>query len=142
MNSHPQNAPSFGTTEKILGFLGLIPFVYLAIGLPVPSAYAPIQLFNLYGLSILCFMAGSLWRYSRENSLFAVCLTLLAALLFMLLPPGPLVPGFMLLFGVLWAWEWKINSAKYPADYWRLRCQLTAVVLICHLWLVIKLSSI
>lgn len=128
------NASSKSTSiEHWLGYSGLVPFVYLAVGLPIPGAFAPIEVFTLYSLVILVFMAGTLWRFSAKTNLFSNLVTLAGFFGFLLLTPVSLVFMLGLLFLTLWVWERQLLRPDYSAAYWRLRCRLTAVVVICHI---------
>jgi hypothetical protein len=130
MNIVPSEA---GVAENRLGYFGLAPFVYLAVGLPIPAVFAPVEVFSLYSLVILVFMAGTLWRHSPATSLFSNFLTLTGFFGYLLLPSVSLLFLLGLLFLALWGWERQRCRDDYPAGYWRLRCRLTAVVIICHL---------
>jgi hypothetical protein len=130
MNTAPSEVES---VEHWLGYLGLIPFVYLTTGLPIPGVFAPIEAFTLYSLVILVFMAGTLWRHGAKTSLFSNVVTLAGFFGFLLLTPVSLLFLLGLLFLALWIWEWQLLRPDYSAAYWRLRCRLTAVVIICHI---------
>lgn len=126
-------------TQKTLGYLGLIPFIYIAIGLPLPVALPPIATFTLYSLVIVVFMAGTLWQIDHQSSVFSNIITLTGFFVYLLLPPGPQLFLFALLYLVLWGWERKTCRTQYSIDYWQLRCRLTASVVICHLIMQLKL---
>nr|WP_243760639.1 DUF3429 domain-containing protein [Aestuariicella hydrocarbonica] len=120
--------------ERILGYLGLLPFVYLALNLPVPGWLIPVRGFVAYSAIILAFMAGSLWRHSVASSVFSnlVAIAAFAALLLPLQPAILLIP-LALLYGLLWWWEGRHCRRDTPDSYWQLRCRLTLMVVVCHL---------
>lgn len=130
----PTDQSLFSNVERTLGYLGLLPFVYIALGLPLPDGLVPLQVFVTYSAIILAFMAGCLWRYSIATSILSNLLAI-AAFASLLLP---LKAQLMLLplaglYLVLLGWEGHYCRKVYPQGYWSLRCQLTAVVVACHL---------
>lgn len=123
--------------ERTLGYLGLFPFVYVTLGLnldlPLPYGLEPLQVFVSYSAIILAFMAGCLWRHSVATSLFSNVLAI-AAFAILLLPMNPELTllSLAVLYLVLLGWEGFYCRPHYPQGYWPLRCQLTAVVVVCH----------
>lgn len=130
-----------------LGLAGLIPFVYGAVTHLAPDiAFTPLaglDMIRLYGVVILCFMAGVLWGFAarapgQEWPLYAasVAPALLAFIPAMFMPdiyerPGGvlvLINGFVILLIID---NWFAGRGLTP-DWWMsLRTMLTAVVIIC-----------
>lgn len=64
------------TPALILGLLGLIPFLYGAISLHMPAVarlgqswspnHSGAALLQIYGIVILCFMAGVIWGFAAK----------------------------------------------------------------------------
>lgn len=130
-----------------LGLAGLIPFVYgaathLAPGLAI-TPLAGTDMIRLYGIVILCFMAGVLWGFAarapkQEWPLYvaSVAPALLAFIPAIFMPSiyegqgGVLVllNGFVILLIID---NWFSGRGLTP-DWWMsLRTMLTAVVCIC-----------
>lgn len=141
------------TPALILGFAGLIPFLYGAALVVLPAATLPsIAQFNgtpdggrallaLYGTIILCFMAGCQWgfasRHGRKPSWVELGLTVTPPLI-LLFMMGPSEKAACLLLTYLFALLLLIDSyfaKRTIVVYWwlSLRIPLTIVVSICLL---------
>jgi hypothetical protein len=133
----------------ILGLAGLIPFLYGAISLQVPAlaelgqSWSPnhsgAALLQIYGIVILCFMAGVIWGFAAKArggpaTLFYVLSVIPAIFVFLtaFAPPETslirLIWGFLALLAVDALATWQ---GLAPAWWMRLRVMLTAVVVIC-----------
>lgn len=127
--------------ESLLGYLGVLPFAYLMLGLPLPSIVTvePVQAFIAYSVVILSFMAGAIWRSSPFSNVISNLLAIAAfGVLVVPIQSVLVVLVLALLFVLLWGWEWHSLKHSYSITYWRLRCRLTALTVMCHvlfLWL-------
>lgn len=127
-------------TWKVLGYLGLIPFIvclYLtseAVFLGVSTK----QAFVAYSAVILSFIAGTIWRrgvsthHDKRNiisnifSLIAFACLLVAQKVALII----LALSFMLLF----VYENSIGKQdKLPTDYMNMRFWLTQIVVLLHI---------
>lgn len=157
MTPELQNAKqhSLDSQVRILGYCGLIPFVFFAMATLLPEinpfAISALEIFRGYSLAILSFMAGALWplgfladlsnekRQVRQGGLLwgAIFVSLCGwGALFLEPKAGVFVSA--LLFLVVWQIEQKTLLAKqYPEWYTVLRTQLTMVVAMSHIviWL-------
>ena len=134
----------------ILGLAGLIPFLWGALTLVLPSAartgmdlfgprfVGPFVLLN-YGTIILAFMSGVLWgfasRATGSRAALGYALSVIPALwVFFTVGAGPvssaiyLSAGFIGLLGLDWSF-WRQGLA--PEWWMRLRILLTVVVVAC-----------
>jgi hypothetical protein len=95
-------------TWQLLGYLGLIPFIFFLCLFDNPTQYLPVtpqQAFVFYSVTILSFLAGALWR--KDNSLLSkklqiisnsFCLYAFTCLLLPLHIAIPLLPlGYLLM---------------------------------------------
>ena len=89
----------------------------------------------LYALVIVVFLAGSLWRQQHSASLEPVLavssnlLALLACFIALVLPFGGQFPVFaVFLLALLWLEWWRFRHKAIGRDYFRLRCRVTALV--------------
>lgn len=130
-----------------LGLAGLIPFVYGAVTHLAPGiAFTPLAgaaMIRLYGIVILCFMAGVLWGLAarapqQEWPLYAasVAPALLAFVPAMFLPDIYLGQGGILLllngFVILLIIDNWFARRDLTPDWWMsLRTLLTAIVSLC-----------
>jgi len=138
------------TTPLLLGLAGLIPFIWGAITsirpdlaslssviLP-PRLNGPV-LMQVYGLTILSFMAGVIWGFAartdgRKATLF-YALSVLPPIWGVLTASGPtepalyaLIAGFVVLLPIDWS---AARNGAAPSWWMSLRLLLTAVVVIC-----------
>jgi len=127
---------------KILGYSGLLPFIYLAYALITGSTQNSDQtflLFSIYSCLILGFMSGVIWPvlYQQPNrnrlALWAVSFPVFSFLSFISLTEYVLIiqAGLFLVLRVVEVIE-GIDEA-YTAGYASLRWQLTGVVCVCHI---------
>ena len=134
--------------EIYLGYLGLLPFIYLALGLPLLAGVVQVSAFLAYSAIILAFMAGTVWRHSpasnsASSSIFSNVLAI-AAFLLLLAPIDPQAAIFILalLYVLLLMWEWSICRQSYPRWYWQLRLQLSFIVLALHSYMLYTVFSV
>jgi hypothetical protein len=97
-----------------------------------------------YSAVILSFLGGIHWGVAMRDRAFvsdarlAVCmLPSLIAWLSLMLPINLGLIVSLVAFLVWWAWD---RTAIEDPDYRRLRLHLTAVVSLCHLWLIAHLN--
>ena len=149
---------SLESQVRILGYLGMLPFVYFMLCVWWPSLSIfdtpALTVFRFYSLAILSFIAGSLWplgfladlsspnRPVRQSGLLWGAITVCIAGWGSLLLEGKAgVFVSALLFLVVWQIEQKTLLAKnYPDWYTVLRAQLTMVVAVCHIFVWLTLS--
>jgi hypothetical protein len=133
----------------LLGLAGLIPFLYGALSVLVPATgalgrlwaetYHGVYLLQIYGIVILCFMAGVIWGFAaraegREATLFYVLSVVPAIFVFLtaFAQPRPslvmLIVGFVALLAVDGS---ATRQGLAPAWWMSLRLMLTAVVVVC-----------
>jgi hypothetical protein len=137
------------TSALILGLAGLIPFVYGAVSLIFPAtanlgfAWSPnhtgIALLQIYGIVILCFMAGVIWGFAakaapEQATLFYVLSVIPAIFVFLtaFADPRPslvmLIAGFVALLAI----DATAARAGLAPDWWMtLRLLLTTIVVAC-----------
>jgi len=133
----------------ILGFAGLIPFLYGALTVLVPATgsigrlwgtnYAGVALLQIYGIVILCFMAGVIWGFAaraegRQASLFYAVSVLPAIFVFLTAFSHPRPSLVMLIGGFVALLAIDATAARQnlaPAWWMSLRVLLTTVVVIC-----------
>ncbi|WP_199609925.1 DUF3429 domain-containing protein [Flocculibacter collagenilyticus] len=145
---------------KALGYLGLVPFIYLAIvtWLPAVNVFSlnAAVVFRFYSAVILSFMAGALWplaflKVSPEKAGAAVSVNpriAFTAIGFSLLAWGAILMGMkaaLFVLGVAFIALWKTEenigvNGYYPQWYQWLRAQLTVTVAVCHIvvWLAVE----
>jgi hypothetical protein len=139
------------TSALLLGFAGLIPFLFgafsalapepPAFGLVWGAEYAGPSLLQIYGIVILCFMSGVIWGFAtktegRQAALFYALSVIPAIFVFLtaFAEPRPslvmLIAGFIALLGV------DITAQRQgiaPPWWMALRLPLTAVAVSCLL---------
>lgn len=127
---------------QLLTFSGLIPFVGLAMLMMTGFGFA-VDLFQIYGLAITCFLLGSWWGIglSAKNpggvplaellSSNALLLVALASYCFFTAPLAVAFQGG--LFAVILALEYRFDRLRRaPRYYLRLRGQVTAGTCLIH----------
>ena len=137
------------TSALILGLAGLLPFLYGALSVLVPGtaalgwAWSPnhtgVALLQIYGIVILCFMAGVIWGFAakaegRQATLFYALSVLPAIFVFLtaFAEPRPSLIMLMLGFVALLAVDASAARQGLAPGWWiRLRLILTSVVVIC-----------
>lgn len=133
----------------ILGIAGLIPFLYGAVTVLLPGTaelgrawsvyHAGPALLQIYGIVILCFMAGVIWGFAaraegRQATLFYILSVLPALFVFFtaFAPPRQSLWMLILAFVALLAVDASAARQGLAPPWWmRLRLILTAVVVIC-----------
>ena len=130
------------TWVQLLTFSGLIPFVGLAMLLIAGFGFA-VDLFQIYGLAITCFLLGSWWGIGLSGrrpsevplaELLASNGLLLVALASYCFVTAPLAVAFQgVLFAVILALEYRLDRLRRAPRYsLRLRSQVTAVTCSIH----------
>ncbi|WP_439135351.1 DUF3429 domain-containing protein [Pseudomaricurvus sp.] len=124
---------SLTRVDLSLGVLGLIPFIYTALLLPLPWGITAEQAFVAYSVIILTFLAGTLWQIDTPSSLVSN-LVALSAVFVMLSPFTTSTRALilMVLYLFILAWELLRCRAHYSITYQSMRCALTMVVVLCH----------
>ena len=153
-----KNQHSLNSQVRMLGFGGLIPFIFFMLCVLIPSlnpfSVEALDVFRGYSIAILSFMAGALWplgflvnmsspnRPVRQSGLLwgSIFVTIAGwGSFFLVAKAGVFVSA--LLFLVIWQIEQKTLLAKnYPDWYTVLRAQLTMVVAACHIFVWLTLS--
>ncbi|CZF86162.1 DUF3429 domain-containing protein [Grimontia marina] len=140
-------------TALIYGALGLIPFIAFGILLPLwPDAWQQglVYAFNSYSAMILAFLSGAVWgmtisgaRSDKPNNGLTVGIVFSLVAVAALLMPMPY--SFYLLivsFAALFILEVVLMfKGIYPFWYTMMRAMLTAVVIVCHLFLLYWLND-
>jgi len=125
--------------SELLGYAGLIPFILLG-GLTWFGVDGAGNLFKLYSLTILAFMAGGCWGVEQANpdkidstllalSIGAFLWGLMAYFLPLNVSVVMLLAAFILL---LWIESNPLFKQSYQASYKKLRLILTTVVGVMH----------
>ncbi|NQZ14861.1 MAG: DUF3429 domain-containing protein [Alphaproteobacteria bacterium] len=127
-------------TEKILTYLGVLPFFLLTVlmSYQTEAQYIFAFLYLVYGGFITSFLAGSHWKraiVNKDGALQVLCMvpTILGVFLIMfgmVFNPSWLLPMLMILFVWLYRLDTKL-SGDMGTDYILLRRNVT--VLICTL---------
>lgn len=127
----------------LLGLCGLIPFLYaaaatLAPDLRISPTFAPIAVFDVYGVVIFCFMAGCLWGFAAKDGadlmkwLGLSVIPAIAIFYAILLADAALIVALMVGFPALLILDIAFARAGLAPDWWLpLRYLLTAVVTAC-----------
>ena len=137
------------TSALILGLAGLLPFLYGALSVLVPGTaglghlwspdHTGTTLLQMYGIVILCFMAGVIWGFAaraegRQATLFYALSVLPAIFVFLTAFAAPqgslimLIAGFVALLAV----DASAQAQGLAPGWWmRLRLILTTVVVAC-----------
>lgn len=128
-------------TAAILGYAGLIPFVFTALTIhgPWPEAALSARVFIAYGAAILAFLGGIQWglaltpgnEHPTERVVVGILPSLLAWLA-LLLPAATATIVLAAGFAALLLWERRRCPGAGPAWYSGLRTRLTLAVLVCH----------
>ncbi|MGD8785138.1 MAG: DUF3429 domain-containing protein [Thioalkalispiraceae bacterium] len=131
------------TVARILGYLGLIPFLILSMAswISLPLIEDPLVMLTGYAAVILSFMGAVHWglamRFNGRLATGQLSLSVIPALLgwlALLLHPQFGLPLLIAGFGLLCIIEaWSRQQILYPAWYLPLRAVLTAVVIACLL---------
>lgn len=130
------------STAGLLGYAGLIPFVFAAVAIhgPWPGTALSAHVFISYGAVILAFLGGIQWgltlspgiERATERVVVGVLPSLLAWSALLLLPTTPATVALATGFVALLLWERRRCPVATPAWYNGLRTRLTLVVLVCH----------
>jgi hypothetical protein len=129
---------------RILGYAGLTPFLLLPLfhwqqwWLSEPRISV---LFQFYSCLILGFMAGVLWPvlYKSDQptrrAIWGVSVVVMSFLAFALSAGSALLIQAVLFLSLRVYEVCAGLDRAYPYGYARLRSQLSAVVILCHLWM-------
>lgn len=142
---------------QLLGYSGLLPFIAITLAVVAGVAGAD-ELFILYSLSILAFMAGGAWgaiqqadhdRFNEQGAnsecnhssglewaILAYLIALLGVLLPMLASLVLLVVAFVM---VILLEQKQALFEGYSQAYRGMRWVLTTVVILCHLTIIVSL---
>ncbi|EOD77213.1 hypothetical protein D515_04478 [Grimontia indica] len=141
-------------TALIYGALGLIPFIAFGVLLPLwPDAWqhSLLNAFNSYSAMILAFLSGAVWgmtisgaRPDKPNNGLTVGIVFSLVAVGALLMPMPysiylLIVSFAILFILEVVLMFK---GVYPFWYTMMRALLTAVVVVCHIFLLYWLNDL
>jgi len=117
---------------RILGYLGLIPFVIPAVLVVTDSIYSDlaIEVAELYAFGIICFLTGSWWGMSSSSKNCALILLsnvyfLIAFLLLFLAPLWWALAASILLMGIFALEQQKTLFPSLPPFYNQMRIVLT-----------------
>ena len=129
--------------RRILGYLGLIPFVsfsFIPLLVPFPEGYVFNLLLSFYGGIILSFLGGITWGWSEnENQKFSLVIGIFFSLI------GFFIVAFsnMFLYYSLWLglisfvafffFELNVSAQMRNREYRLFRGSLTFLVVICYL---------
>lgn len=137
------------TPALILGLAGLIPFLYGAASVLLPGLsgigaawsvnHTGRALLQIYGIVILCFMAGVIWGFAAkahgpQATLFYGLSVIPAIFVFLTAFAEPRPSLIMLILGFLALLAVDASAAKQglaPVWWMRLRLMLTTVVVTC-----------
>ena len=138
-----------------LGYLGLLPFLLLTGGYFLTEADWLLQSFIVYSISILSFVAGSLWQPATKPCAKGVVESTSqshtqAWLVVLVTLPLPLsvfvaesVELIFLALSFVWLLALQKRLANWPEmtpDYQQMRGKITAVVFVCHLFMLAQLN--
>ncbi|USH04564.1 DUF3429 domain-containing protein [Grimontia kaedaensis] len=141
-------------TALTYGALGLIPFIALGILLPVwPDAWQHglVYAFNSYSAMILAFLSGAVWGMTISgarpdkptNGLTVGIVFSLVAVGALLMPLPYSIYLLIVSFAVLFILEVVLMfKGIYPFWYTMMRAMLTAVVVVCHIFLLYWLNDL
>ncbi|WP_439136590.1 DUF3429 domain-containing protein [Roseicyclus sp.] len=133
----------------ILGLAGLLPFLYGALSVVWPALgglgrfwsvnHAGHALLQIYGIVILCFMAGVIWGFAAkadgpQAAMFYALSVLPAIFVFLTAFAEPRASLLMLIMGFVSLLAIDLSAARQglaPAWWMRLRLLLTTVVVVC-----------
>jgi hypothetical protein len=133
----------------ILGLAGLIPFLYGALSVLVPATasigrlwgnnYEGIYILQVYGIVILCFMAGVIWGFAartegRQATFYYALSVVPAIFVFLTAFSQPRPSLVMLIIGFVALLAIDASAARQglaPAWWMSLRLLLTTIVVIC-----------
>lgn len=127
---------------RLLAFSGLIPFAALA-ALSMAGFAAAVDLFQIYGLAITCFLLGSWWgvglsapssgRAPLPELLWSNGLLLVAVASYCFVSVALAVTLQGILFAVILGLEHRLDRLRRaPSYYRRLRNQVTVATCVIH----------
>jgi hypothetical protein len=125
----------------LLGYLGLLPFLALVGANFLYEIAIFSQAFLFYSISIMSFVAGSLWRTTNSDKTnWLIVLPTIPTLLLALLD----IKLALLYLGICYVFILLLQkrSAEWQSlsfDYQRMRERVSSVVLVCHLFFAAQL---
>ncbi|MCE2573424.1 DUF3429 domain-containing protein [Motilimonas eburnea] len=140
-----------------LGYLGLVPFLLFTGGYFIAETDWLLQAFIFYSISIVSFVAGSMWQPSthpqssqdstqQEQTQGQAWLVVLVTLA---MPVLVFAPTWAQLAYLAAAYVWLLvlersllSWQSLSADYQKMRGKITAVVLVCHLFMLALVAHI
>jgi hypothetical protein len=121
---------------KTLGYAGLLPFLCLGLmTILQPVNNSSLMLFCYYSTAILCFLAGSIWRYQTQKTTLLIqsnLIVLLAVAAIARFHLNPIDCLFLLALGYSWALIIDLNNNAYGNWYKKMRLILSIVVVALH----------
>lgn len=127
--------------QTFLGYLGLVPFLLL-VGAHFLFEHPLLsQAFLFYSISIMSFVAGSLWRTSNSNKFnWLVVLPTIPTLALALFDTKLALLYLGACYVFILALQKRTEDWPILApDYQRMRERITGVVLVCHLFFAAQL---
>lgn len=125
--------------QQLLGYAGLIPFVFIAVWCAVVGGevnQAALWLFTSYSAIILSFLAGTLWHAKSEQATLLMVLSnafAIGAWLAIALLDVNAILFLILSFVTLLVVELKLANHQAQGAYVKLRIILTTIVISLHI---------
>ena len=130
-------------TKKILGYLGLIPFMafsFLPLLSPFPEGYVFTLLLSFYGAVILSFLGGMTWGWEGEadNNLSLIIGILVSLTGFLIIALSNMFLYYslclsLLTFILFYLFELRFSDKMKHMGYRNLRANLTILVTISYI---------
>ena len=137
-------------TKKILGYLGLIPFMafsFLPLLSPFPEGYVFTLLLSFYGAVILSFLGGMTWGCEKaHNHKLSLIIGIFFSLIgFFIISISNMFLFYSLCLGSVsfvgfYLFELRVSDQMRDRGYRSLRTSLTFLVTICYLNSIITFS--
>lgn len=131
------------TNHVQLGYLGLLPFLAITGWHFMAKSPLLVDAFIIYSISILCFVAGSLWKPEQQSNRTAwlVVLPTIALPLSVLVSEVVMLIWLAFNFVVLLAMQKRMDDwQSHTKDYQVMRERVTSVVFVCHLFLMAQIN--
>ncbi|MDC0590738.1 DUF3429 domain-containing protein [Gammaproteobacteria bacterium] len=130
-------------TRRILGYLGLIPFItfsFVPLFIPFPEGYIFNLLLSFYGAVILSFLGGMTWGWhdSESHNLSLIIGIIFSLIGFFIIAISNMFLYYSLCISLIsfiafYLFELKVSNQMKDEGYKLLRTTLTSVVAICYL---------
>lgn len=138
---------------QVLGYAGLLPFLvatYLTWCGPMQDIIYAAELFTIYSIAVLCFLAGSWWGYSFADANGSESKLLIASCAYALVATGSWLLGYLpatiIVLGVgyvaVWLQEFFIHGPVGQGAYRTMRSILTLTVFVCHLLVAMQIYTL